>query len=160
MSKVTLLIVAFSLTFLAACTPAASQHSAQPQNLPLLDIWSGDYPVTALGQLPAGQQESSIGYIGDAATFAGIWKSYMPAEPLPEIDFAENLVIFSRNVDFYNRTNILKVVLDTDGVVEVLAMQTLSARPIKDKVAMAMAVIPRAGIIRLKTGENSSIPVE
>ena len=160
MNRLTVLILIFSVNLLAACTPAVSQDSAEPQNLPLLDIWSGDYPVTALGQLPAGQQESSIGYIGDAATFAGIWKSYIPADPLPEIDFAKNLVIFSRNVHFYNRTNILKVVLDADGVIEVLAMQTLSARPIEDKVAMAMVVIPRDGVIRLKTGENTSVPVE
>ena len=160
MNRLTVLILIFSVNLLAACTPAVSQDSAEPQNLPLLDIWSGDYPVTALSQLPAGQQESSIGYIGDAATFAGIWKSYMPADPLPEIDFAKNLVIFSRNVHFYNRTNILKVVLDADGVIEVLAMQTLSARPIEDKVAMAMVVIPRDGVIRLKTGENTSVPVE
>jgi hypothetical protein len=161
MPKLITLFLTAGLTLLVACTaPAVSQDSEQPQNMPLIDSWSGDYPVAALDQLPTGLRQSPIGYIGDDATFKNVWKAFMPAEPVPTIDFGENLVVFSRNVDYYNRTNIIKVVLDADGVVEILAMQTLSAIPIRDKAAMAMAVIPRAGIIRLKTGENTSIPVE
>jgi hypothetical protein len=158
--RITLLLVA-GMTLLVACTaPVVSQDSEQPQNLPLIDVWTGDYPLAALDLLPDGQQQSRIGYIGNETTFKNTWKAFMPAEPVPTVDFAENLVVFIRNVDYYNRTNIIKVVLDADGVIEILAMQTLSAIPIKDKAAMAMAVIPREGIIRLKTGENTSIPVE
>jgi len=161
MSTLIRLLLAAGLALVTACTvPVVDQDSEQPQNLPLIDVWSGDYPLAALDLLPDGQQQSRIGYIGNEATFKNTWKAFMPVEPVPAVDFAENLVVFIRNVDYYNRTNIIKVVLDADGVIEILAMQTLSAIPIKDKAAMAMAVIPREGIIRLKTAENTSIPVE
>jgi hypothetical protein len=160
MSKMITILFVIGLALLAACTPAVSQTNGEPQNLPLIDVWTGDYPVAALAQLPAGQEQNRIGYIGDEATFAAVWKAYMPAEPVPTVDFVQNLVVFSRNVEYYNRTNILKVVLDADGVVEVLAMETMSAMPVKEKAAMAMAVIPRAGIVRIRTGETTSVKVD
>ena len=51
----------------------------------------------------------------------------------PEIDFTVNLVLFARNTQFYNRINIGKVNV-SNGVAEVLAMETMSAMPIEDKV--------------------------
>lgn len=160
MSKMFTIFLVIGLALLAACTPAVSQSGEKPQDLPLLDSWTGDYPVAALDQLPAGQQQNHLGYIGDEATFAAVWKAYMPAEPVPTVDFALNLVVFSRNVEYYNRTNILKVALGPDGVVEVLAIETMSAMPVKEKAAMAMAVIPRAGVVRIRTGEKTSIAVD
>ncbi len=160
MSKMITIFLVIGLSLLAACTPAVSQSSEKPQDLPLIDSWTGDYPVAALDRLPGGQQQNRLGYIGDEATFAAVWKVYMPAEPVPTVDFVQNLVVFSRNVQYYNRTNILKVVLNADGVVEVLAMETMSAMPVKEKAAMAMAVIPRDGIINIRTGENTSVKVD
>lgn len=66
------------------------------------------------------------------------------------MNFGKNLVVFRRNVDFYNRTRIFKVTLRNGA--DVLAMETMSAIPIADKVAMAMAVIPRAGVKFLRAG--------
>jgi hypothetical protein len=54
-------------------------------------------------------------------------------------------------VDFYNRTRILKVMLK-DGTADVIAMETMSAIPIGDKVAMAMVVIPRAHVKTIQAG--------
>ena len=76
---------------------------------------------------------------------------------MPPVDFDRQFVLFVRNVQFYNRTTIGKVTLK-DGAVEVLAMETLSALPIEDKVDMALAVIPRAGVRFIQTGAEK-IPV-
>jgi hypothetical protein len=89
--------------------------------------------------------------------FKAVWAGFKPEESVPEVDFSKNLVVFSRNVDFYNRTRILKVMLK-DGTAEVIAMQTMSAIPIGDKVAMAMAVIPRSAVKTIQTG-SERIPV-
>jgi len=70
---------------------------------------------------------------------------FKPGEKVLEVDFSKHVVVFSRNVTFYNRTAILKVTLK-DGVAEILVMETRSALPIEARVAMAMAVIPRAGV--------------
>lgn len=74
-------------------------------------------------------------------------------EILPAVDFSRNIVVFTRNTQFYNHTAILRVTL-LEGVAEVIAMETMSANPIKDKVAMAMAVIPREGLREIKVGSE------
>lgn len=63
-------------------------------------------------------------------------------------------IVFSRNVEFYNRTSIVKIILK-DGAIEIIAMETMSALPIEEKVAMILAVIPRAGISSITAGGHS-----
>jgi len=40
----------------------------------------------------------------------------------------------------------------TDGVAEVLAMETMSALPIEDKVAISLVGIPRKGVKAIQIG--------
>jgi len=150
--------LALGLFCLAACAPVPLQNS-DSQELSSSATWSGDYPVAALDQLPPGQQQNRAGYIGDVDTFAKIWQNFMPEAALPAVDFANNLVVFHRNVVYYNRTNIFKVTL-TEGVAEVLAMETMSAIPVEDRAAMAMAVIPRAGVKAIRLDETTSVEVD
>ena len=42
----------------------------------------------------------------------------------------------------------------TNGVAEVLAMETMSAMPIEDKVAMSLVVIARQGITGIQSGDK------
>lgn len=53
---------------------------------------------------------------------------------------------------------IVKIILK-DGAIEIIVMETMSALPIEDKVAMALAVIPRAGISSITAG-GQQIPVK
>ena len=69
------------------------------------------------------------------------------------IDFKTSLVLFTRNTQFYNRIRIGQVNVK-NGAVEVLAMETMSAMPIEDKVAMSMVVIARQGITGLQSGDE------
>ena len=158
MTRVTTLFLLIGLICLVACTPVAVQ-SSEPRNLTPSATWSGDYPIAALDQLPPGQQQNRAGYIGDVDTFARIWQNFMPETALPAVDFENNLVIFHRNVVYYNRTNIFKVTL-TEGVAEVLAMETMSAMPVEDRAAMSMAVIPRAGVKAIRLDEATTVPVD
>ena len=150
-----LLWVAFAC--MMAGFAATATYSGDPKDIPILQKWSGDYPIVHLNRLPQGQQKSRIGYIVDAAIFATVWQAFKPGEKTPEVDFSRNFIVFSRNVDFYNRLSIFKIILK-DGVIEILAMETKSALPIEDKVAMAMAAIPRAEVEYIQAG-NQRIPV-
>lgn len=145
-----------TLAVMAGCSnvPVAS---APPAELVISQSWSGDYPVAELQRLPAEQQQSPAGYLGSAADFESVWAAFRPGEALPQVDFGRQIVVFHRNVDFYNRTRIFKVTL-SDGVAEVLAMETRSAIPVTDKVAMAMAVVPRTGVEAIQAGP-ARIPV-
>ena len=42
----------------------------------------------------------------------------------------------------------------TNGVAEVLAMETMSAMPIQDKVAMSLVVVSRKGIKSIRTADS------
>lgn len=148
-----LLILCVGPLLTGGCATTETQQ-AGPADISLLEKWSGDYPVSELGKLPEGQQDTAAGYIGDPETFIPVWRAFMPTEILPGIDFSKNLVVFSRNTQFYNRTAIFKVTLQ-DGTAEILAMETMSAIPIEDKVAMAMAVIPRDGIMAIRSGGDT-----
>ena len=125
--------------------------------VPILQVWTGDYPVSQLARLPEGQRETPVGYIGDGGTFSAVWQAWKPGEKTPEVDFEANLVVFFRNVVFYNRTSIAKATL-RDGMLEVLAIETRSSMPVEDRVAMALAVVPRKGVQSIRSGEGG-IPV-
>ena len=124
----------------------------------ILQSWQGDYPVAELHLLPEKQREQAVGFIDDSETFTKVWKAFKPGEDMPEIDFKTGIVLFARNTQFYNRISIGKVNVKK-GVAEVLAMETMSALPIEDKVAMSLVVVPRQGISGIQAGDEV-IPVK
>jgi hypothetical protein len=136
----------------------AATAGALPANLSIVNKWDGDYPVSALKKLPRGQQKTPAGCIGDKTTFTDVWKTFKPGEKVPKVDFNKNLVVFTRNVKFYNRKAITKVTL-LDGILEVQGIETMTSVPVTDKVALAMAEVPRQGVKTLRAGDKF-IPVK
>lgn len=151
------LLAILALVQVSACTSPAMQ-SAHDRAEPVSQRWSGDYPVSELGRLPAGQQATGIGFFSTPAEFEAAWSAFKPGEAVPAVDFDGNIVVFVRNLIFYNRTNIVKTDLK-DGVLKVLAMETMSANPITDKVVMAMALVPRQGIQFIQAGAER-LPID
>ena len=151
-SIVTILVGALGLFGLTGCCLSNTGTTSKPDlsqpftgKAAILKSWQGDYPVVQLHLLPKDQREHGVGCIKDAETFEAVWKVFKPGDAVPEIDFRANMVLFVRNMQFYNRISIGQVNI-TDGVAEVLAMETMSARPIEDRAAMSLAVISRKGI--------------
>jgi len=136
----------------------AAPTGAMPATVTIVGKWDGDYPVSALKKLPRGQQKTPGGYIGDPGTFTEVWKSFRPGEKVPPVDFGKNLVVFTRNVKFYNRKAITKVTL-LEGIMEVQGVETMTSVPVTNKVAMAMAEVPRQGVKTLRAGDKF-IPVK
>lgn len=150
MNTIRSLLALMTLAMMTGCGHAPVANNL-PIDLVITQTWSGEYPVAELKRLPDGQRKSRVGYLGSAAAFKSVWAFFKPGEAVPVVDFGKHVVVFHRNVDFYNRTNIFKVTL-RDGVAEVMAMETMSAIPIGDKVAMAMAVIPRDNVKYIQAG--------
>ena len=153
------------MAFLAGCGHADKPSAEQTQSIPpltgdaaILQAWPGDFPVARLDRLPADQREQGIGYIDERDIFAAVWAVFKPGEALPNIDFAKQLVLFARNTQYFNRISAGKVMVK-EGTAELLAMETLSARLIEDKVAMALVVVPQAGITGLRAG-SIVIPIK
>jgi len=119
----------------------------------ILQSWQGDYPVAKLRLLPKKQRDRAVGYIEDAKTFENVWKTFKPDELVPTVDLRKHIVLFARNTQYYNRISIGKVNV-TDGVAELLAMETMSAIPIEDKVAMSMALVSLKGIDSISTPDG------
>lgn len=149
--------VCAAIVFSSVVHAGARTNDKASQDLPILQKWSGDFPLAHLDRLPEGQTNTSIGYIGIQSVFANVWKAFKPEDPVPKVDFNKILVVFTRNVVFYNRLSIFKVTIK-DGTVDVMSMETRSALPIEDNAAMAMAVIPREGIKNIQV-KNKQISV-
>lgn len=163
--RFSLLFSIITVVILVGCSGSDTRammkaDDSQPMNgeAKILHSWQGDYPVARFDLLPDKQREIAAGYIGNAETFETVWSAFKPGEDVPEIDFKANLVVFARNTQFFNRNKIFKVKV-TNGVAEVLALETMSALPIEAKVAMSLAVVPRQGISAIQTGKEI-IPIE
>ena len=63
------------------------------------------------------------------------------------------MLLFARNTQFYNSIRIGKVNVK-NGVAEVLAMETMSAVPIEDKVAMSLVVVAGEEITGIRSGDQ------
>ena len=135
----------------------AQTAETNPKEAKILQSWQGDYPVDKLNLLPEKQRQQAVGFIYDVETFEDVWRAFKPGEDVPKIDFKAKLVLFARNTQFYNRISIGKVNVK-NGVAEVLAMETMSAMPIEDKVAISLVVVAREGIIAIQSGDKI-IPV-
>jgi acid phosphatase (class A) len=133
----------------------ALTNTTQPLNgeAEILQSWQGDYPTAQLNLLPEKQRQTTVGFITDAESFKAVWKAFKPIDAIPEIDFKTDLVFFARNTQFYNRITIGKVNV-ANGVAELLAMETMSAMPIEDKVAMSLVVVSRKGIKSIRTPDG------
>ena len=133
-------------------------QSPQPANRPVLQRWTGDFPVAHLNRLPAGQSQYRVGYIGDAETFASVWQVFKPGTALPQVDFNKNLVVFARNVKSYHPMLVEKVAVK-DGVASIVYPPSLMpAPPVEDKVAMGLALISREGL-KFIQADKAQIPV-
>jgi len=152
---------AFMFLFLAAFFLAGSGDAfgsgPETDEVPILCDWRGDYPVSELHRFPEDQRTSPMGCLGNDEAFRRVWEAFKSDEELPDVDFDDNLGLFARNVAFYNRIAIVKVLL-RDGVAEILTVETRSALPIEDQVGIALAVIPRAGVEYIRAGDEE-IPV-
>jgi hypothetical protein len=160
MKKINLLPTVLIVVLLFGCSHSVTGVVQQPSHsrslngeAKTLHSWQGDYPVAQLNLLPEMQREQAVGYITDAKTFRAVWKAFKPGAAVPEIDFTTNMVLFARNIQFYNRISIGKVSVK-DGVADVLAMETLSAMPIEDRLAMSLVVVARDGINGLRIGDG------
>jgi inhibitor of cysteine peptidase len=142
-----LVLSAFSLV--RATEPAPD---AKPKEAAILQQWQGLYPANQVNLFPEGQRAAGTGFIADAKTFGAVWKAWKGNEKLPEVDFQKNLVVFARNVQYLNIIRIGGVMLK-DGVADVVAMETMTANPIEDKLQMSAAVIAREGVKAVRAGE-------
>lgn len=129
------------------------EESVTSTDVKILQTWQGDYPVDQLNLLPEGQRELKVGYIGNSDSFSAIWNQFKPNKDIPDIDFNDNFVLFARNNQYYNRISIGKVTI-TEGVLDILAMETMSAMPIEENVALSLAAVPRKGILAIKIGDD------
>jgi len=131
----------------------AAKQPTDSSSVALLQTWHGDYPVSQLERFPEAQRHWAVGFIDNAASLANLWEAFKPGEGLPDIDFKGELVLFARNTQFYNRIAITQVKL-VNGVAQILAMETMSAMPIEDKVALSLARVSRHGITAILTPQG------
>lgn len=136
-----------------------SNSSAENRDaLPILNRWNGDYPISQLDRFKEGHAQLHGGYMGDEVAFASFWKDFKPGTAFPRVNFNENLVVFVRGDASYSQMLIVKVTLK-QNIAEIVAAGNRSRSTPEDSIAMALAVIPRAGVKFVRVG-NEQIAVE
>jgi hypothetical protein len=159
MNKTILIFGIFVLTIATWISCSDNQQSRVVEeattstDIKILQSWQGNYPSNQLNLLPEGQREQVVGYINDTELFSVIWQHFKPGEDTPAIDFNTHLVLFVRNTMYYNRISIGKITMN-NGVLDVLAMETMSAMPIEENVALSLAMIPLKGITAINVGDK------
>ena len=146
---------------LAMPAEAAGENEPMVPRPPLLKIaasWSGEAPAADLQALPQWRPTLRAGSIGDEASFAAFWAVFKPGSIAPRVDFDRHLVVFVARDSAYEQLAIVKVSLK-DGTAEVVASGYRSAPARDDRLAVAAAVVRRAGIKLLKVGGEQA-PVE
>ena len=135
------------------CQANDNNANADKINKEPLQQWQGDLPLAVLKQLPPASYKAGMGYINNQKTLDVIWPAIQNDTAKPDINFEKNIIVYVYNREFYNRTRISKIEVRS-GVAEIIAMETLSALPIKDKVAFAMVLIEKEGITGLQTTDG------
>ena len=121
--------------------------------LPILNRWSGDYPIAQLDRLKEWHAQAHGGYIGDEAAFASFWEAFKKGTVVPRVDFSKNLVVFVMGDGSYKQMFIAKVTLK-DNVAEMVADGNTSGPSREGSLAAALAVIPRAGVKFVRVGKE------
>jgi len=136
-----------------------SNSSAENRDaLPIVSRWNGGYPIAQLDQSKERHAQLHGGYFGDEMAFASFWKDFKPGTAVPQINFSEHLVVFVRGDASYSQMFIAKVTLK-QNTAEVVAAGNRSNSTSEDSLAMALAVIPRAGVKFIRVG-GEQIAVE
>lgn len=133
---------------------SSKSFKEKEEYLPILNRWSGDYPIEPLDRFKNWHAQSSHwGYIGDEAEFASFWEAFREGKKAPEVDFGKNIVVFVSGDRTFKTIFIAKVTLK-DHVAEMVADGNSSSSPSSDRLAMALAVIPRSGVHFVRWGRE------
>ena len=140
------LFIPLLLIILSACSIAMPSNDTEVnRQVSIIGSLSGNFPIVALTALPEVQRTNPVGYLVNQQQLDSVMQYFQAdGKVLPDVDFSSQIVLFARNTVFYNRLSIAQVTLIGETL-SVLSMETRSARPIDDKVAMSLVVIPREG---------------
>jgi hypothetical protein len=142
--------------------PACAGPQTAPASVPAFSSFHADLAMANQARLPQAYRETKLGFVMNEAEFESFWSALTlpPETPAarPAVDFSRQFVLFIRNTEYYNRIRIGTVrVIDREA--EPLAMETLSARPVTDKAAIAFVVLERESVTAIRFGkERIAVP--
>lgn len=147
MKTIGLAIIAFSLT---SCLAAAGD---KPEKLPILKQWGDWYPLEVTKHLPR-EAKQEIGWIDDPLAFETVWRMWSSEREgtVPVIDFQKHLVVFLFR-DRFGKDRLGEATLQNGLLRFTIKEQNADTRP-GDAGYLHMALIPRAGITKIDTGNG------
>jgi hypothetical protein len=156
------ILLAFLLSAaLALPAGAAGKGAPMVPQAPFLKIaasWSGEASADELAALPQWRPQLRGGCLGDEAAFAAFWQVFKPGAIAPRVDFGRNMAVFVTRDSAYAQLAIVKVTLK-DEAAEVVASGHRSGPARAERMSVAVAVIPRAGVRFLRV-DGEQAPVE
>lgn len=154
--RLVLSILLLALTCLPAHAAGRGERAVpQGEFVRIITSWSSETDAADLKALPQWLPKLRAGYITDQGSMAAFWKVFKPGTIPPKVDFQKNLVVFVAREALYRQLVVMKVTLK-DAVAEVVANGNRDEESPPDRLSVAAAVIPRAGIDYLKVGKEQS----
>ena len=150
----------FMLFLLYACTTLSADISTVKDGpVQILGTLNGDLPVSSLKMLPVELQEQPVGYLSSQKQLDVFLQSIQAdGTLLPVVDFSSQIILFAKNTVYYNRLSIGQVFREGETLT-ILAMETRSAMPVTDKVAISLVIIERNGAMFIDAG-NTKVTIE
>lgn len=118
--------------------------------------WTGDMPVAEMEKLPGRFFYKGIGVITDEKDFIRLWDAFTAEKPQirPSVDFSQAIVILAYDDHYYNTCRIIGVDVK-GGIANPVILKTRTSLSIQKTYFLAMAVIPRDGIIAVATNDRT-----
>ena len=150
----TCILLSLTLILSACTTLSADNTTVMDGPVQILGTLNGDLPVSSLKMLPTELQEQPVGYLSSQKHLDAVLQSIQAGgKSLPVVDFPSQIILFTKNTIYYNRLSIGQVSRNGETLT-LLAMETRSAMPITDKVAISLVIIERAGAKFIDTGNT------
>lgn len=156
----------FFQIFAAACVIAAAgctTTNVQPRDDALtaqistsMGGWRNDVPVASLKKMNKFFYEG-IGKIENNVDFELFWELFRDGNPRmlrPAIDFDNAIVVMAYSPNFYNICQIIGFDVNR-GIAVPIIQSTRTTMKIQDKVYMSVVVMPREGVLAIRSGDRT-----
>lgn len=150
-----ILILLPLMLLLSACSMlSVDSTTVKDGSVQILGTLNGDLPVSSLRMFPTELQEQPVGYLSNQKQLDAVLQSIQAGgKSLPVVDFSSQIILFTKNTVYYNRLSIGQIVRKGETLT-ILAMETRSAMPITDKVAISLVIIERDGAEFIDAGKT------
>ena len=115
--------------------------------------WTGTFPCNKIYLLKPVSADNRLSILRSDKDWNNVWTVFRPGNPVPVINFEQNVVIAVRNVRYFNQVS-WKSASRQNHVLSLQTLQTRTARPIGHEASCLFVVVPSDRITAVRCGHD------